>query len=112
MKTKSSVNVSVLGDVRELCGSLSEIYPKPKLIVCVDIRRIVRSLIQEGIIPINRTKAVSPETVKSWEFFISKDNKTIKIGDINTECQTISEGALEDLLLLRMYAEGTVTVSY
>ncbi|MET3536710.1 hypothetical protein [Chryseobacterium limigenitum] len=127
-----SVNTFIFGGVKELLDSTGEIYPKPKFIVCIDVNRVIRSLIREGAVPVNRSVTVNPETVKSLEFLIEKDEngtmkrESVQIGKINierskgcelwydnsTEGWTVKKEVLEDLLLLRMYAENSVTVSY
>lgn len=127
-----SVNTFVFGGVKELLDLTAEVYPKPKFMVCIDVNRVTRSLIGEGAVPVNRSATVNPETVKSLEFLIEKDEngtmkrESVQICKINIErskgCElwydnstkgwTVEKKVLEDLLLLRMYAENNVTVSY
>lgn len=131
MKSKVNFSTSVFGDVRELCASVSELYPKPKVLVCINLKQVYKSLIGNGAVPL-RKKEISPEAIMLMEIMIPKKHtssgelQTIEIGKINvekskgnelwyddnTECWIVNEAVLEDLLLLRMYAENNVTVSY
>mgnify|MGYP000998541062 CR=1 FL=1 len=89
MKAKMIIGTSVFGDAQTMCASMPEIYPKPKVLVCIDLHQISKSLIRNRAVPL-RKKEITPESVMSMEVMIPQHNsagesQTIKIGSIDTE---------------------------
>lgn len=129
---KSKVNFSTFGfeDVRELCASISK--QQPKVMVCIDLWQVCMSLIRNGALPLGKEESFPHESIiGTMVIVVVKNDSTeelrpVTVGKINiekskgnelwyadnTECWIVNEAVLEDLLLLRMYAENRIVVGY